>query len=226
MRVNFNKVPCGFSLVELLIALAIMSMTIMISSMGYAFFMEKWQGKLGKFDYQAVSAKNIKLIQNAIDNVYPYILRDETGKASIYFEGDKDNFVAVTSRSIADKSVPAIIRLSVNQADDLSYYIRYQEAQISGQPLISLQQKINFSREFNMFEKAQDIEIRYYGYKNLTEMSGGGEQQWWQTFNSLQRDIMPSKLKFVFVMRGQQQTIEFNVSQVDFRLLNLFNEDF
>lgn len=216
----------GFSLIELLVALAILSMTILISSMGFGFFMDKWGGQLGRFDEQASNAKRLKIVRQAVLNTLPYIVRKKDGKASFYFDGDKDSFVAVTKHSLFGKKLPALYRISVRQNTDLSYSLVYQEQVEAKHPFFSVDQKIVFGPEFTLLDGLTDIRLQYYGFESLSQKVADQSQEWWQSFNGLQRNLLPVSVAILFIWQGEQQSLEIPLVQADVRLLRLFNDAF
>lgn len=216
----------GFSLIELLVALAILSMTILISSMGYSFFMEKWDGQLNKFDQQALIAKRLQMVRQALYNTAPYIVKKSDGKAGFFFDGNEDSFVGVTRRSIFGGEFPAVYRVKVSQADDFSYALVYQEQSLENKPLLSVEQPIVFGEEIALLSELSDIRIQYFGFENLTQKVSNKKQSWWKTYNGLQRNLMPATLGIIFIWDGEQQSLEIPLVQADARLLRLFNDDF
>ncbi len=216
----------GFSLIEMLIAMAIMSMTLLISSLGYSFFMEKWQGNLGRFDNSVLLAKKLMLTRQALSGLLPYILRDQNNQTVIYFEGNQDSLVGVTARAFYSPKTPSVFRFNIVQADDFSYSLVYEEASLAQSPLVSLKQPINYRHKIVLFTNLSDIKFSYYGYKNDTDRINGVKQEWWQSFNALSRRLLPATIRISFILDDQQEQFEFPVAQIDPRLLVLFNDRF
>ena len=90
----------GFTLIELLITMALLSMIILIGSSAFGLFAQRWDGRLGQFDSTMRSAQNIMLVQDVLTSLIPYVAYNRDGKPVIYFEGNRNGFVAVSSRSI------------------------------------------------------------------------------------------------------------------------------
>jgi len=214
----------GFSLIELLVAMAIMSMTLLISSMGYSFFMDRWQKNLGVFDLSAGTAKKLLLTKYTILGISPYILRDSNNNAVIYFEGNEDGLVGVTTRSFFNSDIPSVIRFSLKQQDDFTFHLLYEESPMLGPPLTTIKQTIEYKRKVILLENLTDIKFSYYGNKDLGHYINGGEKIWWQSFNSLNRKLLPQSIRISFVIKGQEERLEFPMSQVDTRMLALFDD--
>ena len=213
----------GFSLIELLVAMAIMSMTIMIASLGYSFYMQRWQKNLGAFDESALNAKKLMLIKQSITGTYPYILRDANGQSSIYFEGNEDGLIAVTTKSFFQSQTPFIMRLSIMQNEDLSFRLTYEDVNISDLPITSITQQFEFSSKIILLTDMKDIKFSYYGAEDFSSLINNGNLEWWKTFNALNRKILPHSIAISFLYKGQTEKITFPVSQVDSRILALFD---
>lgn len=213
----------GFSLIELLVAMAIMSMTIMIASLGYSFYMQRWQQNLGDFNESANNAKKMMLIKQVFTGISPYILRDERGQSAIYFEGNTDGIIAVTTKSIFQSRTPFVMRLSVVQNADLSYKLIYEDADIGNLPITSITQNIDFSSNITLLNDLTDIEFSFYGAKDFTSYIDNGELAWWTSFNALNRKILPHSVRISFIADQQTETMTFPLSQVDSRILALFD---
>ena len=184
----------GFSLIELLVAMAIMSMTIMIASLGYSFYMQRWQKNLGAFDESALNAKKLMLIKQSITGTYPYILRDANGQSSIYFEGNEDGLIAVTTKSFFQSQTPFIMRLSIMQNEDLSFRLTYEDVNISDLPITSITQQFEFSSKIILLTDMKDIKFSYYGAEDFSSLINNGNLEWWKTFNALNRKILPHSI--------------------------------
>ena len=109
----------GFTLVELLVTMSLLSMIILIGSSAFSMFSQRWDGQLGNFDKSARDARNVMLVQNILDSLVPYVTDDTDGGPIIYFEGNRNGFVSVSSQSIQSPEDYAVIRFSVKQDIDL-----------------------------------------------------------------------------------------------------------
>jgi len=216
----------GFSLIELLVAFAIMSMTLLIATTGFSFFMKHWDGQLTHFDQAAKNARRLMLMKRAFTGVYPYILRDKQRKAVLYFEGSQDSVVGVTLTSFFLPQQPSVFRLSVEQQPDFTYNLVYEEAINPAMVLTSLHQNIEFNRKIIIFSQLNNVKLSYFGYESSASLTEGKAPIWWQSFNALQRSIMPRIVRINFLYHHQLQQFDFPISQVDPRILVLFNDNF
>ena len=73
----------GFTLVEMLITMSILSMVVLAGSSAFGFFAQQWDGHLGKFDQSMSSSRNIMLVQEVLDNLMPYMAYDSKDQPSV-----------------------------------------------------------------------------------------------------------------------------------------------
>ena len=154
----------GFTLVELLITMALLSMIILIGSSAFGMFGQRWDGRLGQFDATMRSTQNIMLVQDVLSSLMPYVAYNRDGKPIIYFEGNRNGFVAVSSKSIFSDNDFAVVRFSVRQNVELDYDVLYEESPMVDDVLVSLNQPLEFSRPMVLFESVSDPLFQYYGW--------------------------------------------------------------
>ncbi|MCC2614808.1 prepilin-type N-terminal cleavage/methylation domain-containing protein [Aestuariibacter halophilus] len=216
----------GFSLVELLVAMAILAMTIMIATMGYSYFVQRWQKDANAFDAHVDTLQALKRVQMAVTGLYPYIVRDQEQNATLYFEGSEDSFIGVSKSPFSGRQGLAVVRLSIVQSSDLSYSLQYEEAVLKNDLLLTLEQRHAFTFQQTLLSGASDMVFEYYGYENLGQKTASAARQWWTSFNGSNRNVMPSAIRLQYVKEGQQQAVVFSVSQLNSRALGWFSNDF
>ena len=117
----------GFTLVELLISMALLSMIVLVGASAFGLFSQRWDGQLGDFNADVVNTRNRMLVQEVLDHLVPYVALDTKGRPVMYFEGNRNGFVAVSSRSLFSSDTVAVVRFSVRQNTDLTYDVIYEE---------------------------------------------------------------------------------------------------
>jgi prepilin-type N-terminal cleavage/methylation domain-containing protein len=215
----------GFSLIELLVATAIMTMVLLISSMGYSFFMDRWTNERTAFERVASQAKKLILTREAVQGFYPYILRAENGEPVIYFEGNTDSLIGVTGKSMFINQQMAIVRLRIEQNEDFLYRLIYEEYPLQQKTLTTLTQEFEFEYRATLLSGMKEMSFQYFGARNLEAYVNSSERQWWTTFNALSRKVMPELIRINYVQDAQTESMDFSVSQLDTRQLALFEEE-
>ena len=196
----------GFTLVEMLVSMVLLSMVILIGSGAYSMFSGRWNGRLGHFNQSAKNARQLILVQEALQGIVPYVVTDNDDHGKIYFEGNRNGFVAVTLRSLFTPQMAAVMRLQVKQQADFSYSLIYQEATMERQLLTKAQQKINFGKEIVLFANLTSIEFSYFGWPSSADKYWSPEnfrvkqepKEWANAYNSLETDLQPEQVQIDF----------------------------
>ena len=196
----------GFTLIEMLISMVLLTMVLLIASGAYSLFSERWHGRLGYFNQSATQAKQLILVQEVLKSIIPYVVTDEQGNANLYFEGNRNGFVAVARRSLFNPESSAVVRLKVRQNEDFSYALVYQEWAMTKQLLTKVRQQIDFSEDIVLFDNLKTIEFLYFGWpstkskywqpdvsRELPEPKG-----WFSEYDSIQKKIHPEQVKVNF----------------------------
>lgn len=196
----------GFTLVEMLVSMVLLSMVLLIASSAYALFSERWDGRLGHFNQSVKQAKQLILVQEAVKSVVSYVVTDDKEQPKIYFEGNRNGFVAVTLRSLFAPDVSAVIRIQVLQKPDFSYQLIYQESSMSQRLLIKAKQPLEFSEAIVLYDNLIAVDFQYLGWPSLENKywqaeSATAERQekaWFNDYNSLERNVQPEQVKITF----------------------------
>ncbi|QIR15145.1 PilW family protein [Shewanella aestuarii] len=207
-----GKIDRGFSLVELLVALTIMSLTVLIGSYAYSTFSNKWGQDLGRFNQSFYKAKQNALMPRLMRGIFPYVVENTTGNARIYFEGNSDGFVGVVQNAMFDVSTPAVVRFSVNQDPNFSYSLTYEEWLMYREVFISLEQDFDFTHQFIVLDGYSDIQFEYFGWysnevkaREISAPIGEKDRGWYRNYNSLEKGLLPEKIK-VILSNGDKKT--------------------
>jgi len=196
----------GFTLIEMLISMVLLSMVLLIATSAYSMFSEKWNGRLGYFNRSATDAKHLILVQEVLKSIKPYVVTDDKDEAKLYFEGNRNGFVAVSLRSLFQPNKPAVIRLQVIQNDDFSFALVYQESVMTHQLLTKVTQPLDFTAAIVLFDKLKDVDFTYFGWPTLKAKNWQPDvsfelrepKVWFDEYNSIERRVFPEKVKIVF----------------------------
>ena len=77
----------GFSLLEMLVAITVLSIVIGISTYAYSLFIRQWDGHLGRFDEAQAKYQRLEWLSAALEDTLPYVVRDDEGQLGFYFLG-------------------------------------------------------------------------------------------------------------------------------------------
>src|SRR5690606_13077202 len=85
----------GFTLVELLIAMAIMLTMLVLSGAAYQLYTETWKRDLSRIDNTFAQFRYFELALDAMQAILPLAVTD-SGARAYYFLGREEGFTAVT----------------------------------------------------------------------------------------------------------------------------------
>jgi prepilin-type N-terminal cleavage/methylation domain-containing protein len=161
----------GFTLVELMVSLALLSMIVLVGASAFGLFAQRWDGRLGTFDMAMRNAQNRMLVQDVLDSLVPYVAFDREGRPIIYFEGNRNGFVGVSSKSIFSYGDFAVVRFSVRQKADLQFDVLYEEWPMDRDILVTIEQPLVFSPPITLFSDVRDPVFRYFGWADVSDRS-------------------------------------------------------
>ncbi|GAA0353867.1 hypothetical protein GCM10009092_17770 [Bowmanella denitrificans] len=152
------------------------------------------------------------------------MLRGAENKPILYFEGNRDSFVGITSRPIFYKGNPAAIRLFVEQNDDFSYRLWYQERSLADMPLTALDSDFDYQESLLLLDGVGQVELSYFGAKDLNAYTSHLPFTWWQSFNSLNRGILPELIRISYSGHQGTDNFVFPLAGTDLRSRRLFDD--
>lgn len=190
----------GFSLLEMLVAVAVMSMVIGISTYAYAMFIRQWDGHLGRFDAAQAQYQRLEWLAAALEDTLPYIVRDDAGVAGVYFLGRDEGLTLVTMSPIFGVGEPALIRVFREPDDGDAWRLVYEEAPFAGTLLARADQRMEFRHRLIIARGLPRPVFRYFGWTDLQtrfglEESPGTERLWFDEYDGLLRHFHPEKIE-------------------------------
>lgn len=190
----------GFSLLEMLVAITVLSMVIGISTYAYSLFMRQWDGHLGRFDEAQAQYQRLDWLASALEDTLPYIVRDDNGVLGFYFLGREEGLTAVTMSPIFDIGEPALIRVFREADDSGAWRLVYEEAPFAGNLLARADQRMDFRHRLIIARNVPHLKFRYFGWADLQTRMSFGEalnvrRSWFDEFDGLQRQFHPEKIE-------------------------------
>lgn len=210
----------GFTLIELLVSMSLLSMTILVGSSAFGLLSQRWDGRLGHFDDTMHNAQSMILVHDVLNSLVPYVVYDNYGRPTIYFEGNRNGFVGVSSKSIYAHGNFAVVRFSVSQNLDLTYDVLYEEWPMDDALLHSINQTLDFRAPLVLFASINDPIFSYNGIPERDTQTSSFDEfkvskpQWFDAFNSI--DGLPAPLK---------TSLQFSSPAGEFSMLSIMSEE-
>jgi hypothetical protein len=181
----------GFTLVELLIAMAISTLVIGLATFSFSLFSKDWVSRVTGFERAAARVQRIDLLSNAMSSAVPWTVRDRVGKYGYYFLGRRDGLTLVTAEPVFGGGAPAVIRVFRELEPGGSARLVYEEASLADLILSDADQVLPFKHRMVVASGLRSLEFRYFGWASPTERAsvdiGGGKPIWWEEYDGLQR---------------------------------------
>jgi prepilin-type N-terminal cleavage/methylation domain-containing protein len=156
----------GFTLVELLIAMTVLTMVIGLSSFAFSLFSRYWDGNLERFERSLGSLQRLDLVITALDDALPWAVRGGGGEVGFYFLGREEGVTFVTNSPVFEPGAPALVRLFREQTKNGKWALYYEEAPLGEVSLRFASQVVPFKYRLQVLGSASEIGFRYYGYES------------------------------------------------------------
>lgn len=190
----------GFSLLEMLVAIVVLSIVIGISTYAYSMFVRQWDGHLGRFDEAQSQYQRLEWLAAALHDTLPYLVRDENDATGFYFLGRDEGLTLVTMSPIFGIGEPALIRVFREPEEDGAWRLVYEEAPFAGTLLARADQRMVFRHRLVIARGLPQPRFRYFGWADSstrlsTEELEGVDRKWFEEYDGLQRRYHPEKIE-------------------------------
>ena len=181
----------GFSLLEMLVAMTVLSMVIGISTYAYSMFIRQWDGHLGRFDEAQAQYQRLEWLAAALEDTLPYVVRDDDGVPVFYFLGRDEGLTLVTMSPIFAIGEPALIRVFREPDEGDAWKLVYEEAPFAGTLLVHPDQRMDFRHRLVIARGLPRPVFRYFGSTNLRSRS----RSWFDEYDGMVRQFHPEKIE-------------------------------
>jgi len=208
----------GFTLIEMLVTMVLLSFIVLVGSSAYGMFAQKWSGEMGNFDKTVQGVRDLMLVQEVLDTMIPYVVSGSDNKPGIFFEGNQNGFVGVSSKSIFDKNYQSVVRLSVVQSEDFTFDVVYEEHPMIADVLRSTRKSVDFSERITLFAGVEEPKFEYFGWSSVEDKSGvegvslPKEPRWLTSYNAMDLPFAAEKIRFVFTTQSGEYEIRANLA--------------
>jgi prepilin-type N-terminal cleavage/methylation domain-containing protein len=216
----------GFSLLEMLVAIVVLSIVIGISTFAYSIFIRQWDGHLGRFDEAQAQYQRLEWLATALEDTLPYVVRDEQDQPGFYFLGRDEGLTLVTMSPIFAVGEPALVRVFREPDEDGTWKLVYEEAPFAGTLLARSDQRMEFRHRLVVARDLTKPVFRYFGWANIgsrltIDDAFGGQQYWFDEYDGLVRRYHPEKIE----LRIGSEIAVFDIAARADTLLASFVED-
>jgi prepilin-type N-terminal cleavage/methylation domain-containing protein len=193
-----SKNAKGFTLIELMIAISILSLLLFTGSYSYSLMSARWNKELGHFAQLASQAKNQQLLQSLLAGVQTFVITDKKQRPAFFFIGKQQSLLAVSRGGIYSDKYPEIFRLSTVENDNGLFDLVYQSRSTKNLLLVATEQEITFTQQLTLFTDLTSVSFAYLGWSHFNEKTTNGEiikpPQWFDNFSGIDNQLMPTNM--------------------------------
>lgn len=194
----------GFTLIELIITLIILSLVVLSGTYAYQFMADNWERNRGNYEESLAQYQAWQLIYEAIENTAPKMVRDDEG-TGFYFLGRDNGFTGYTKTSVQAPEYPAVYRLIIEQSEvnEQGLQLVYEEAVLGQQILTNPEQQLPFNYRIVLYKNAEQLSFRYWGWESYKSRISNdidisdtfSERQWFSQYDGFERSEHPQRIE-------------------------------
>jgi prepilin-type N-terminal cleavage/methylation domain-containing protein len=205
------KSKSGFTLIEMLIAISILSLLLFTGSYIYSTLSSRWDKELGEFNQHFEQSRSLILLQELLSGVMPFVVRDKIKDLgpTMFFVGQDDSLLAVSRGGLVNNDFPEIFRLTAVQNANNKYDLVYQSASTQDILLLDTQQTIEFDNRFVVMADLDKVEFRYYGWPGFQLKNNAAEDDdtikaaWYADYSGVDWQLNPEKIELNITLGDQ-----------------------
>lgn len=204
---HHQKNNLGFTLIELMIAISILSMLMFTGAYSYSLMSERWNKELGQYNQTLKLTKNTELFQRLLEGIQPFVIIDSERKPSFFFIGHHDSLMSVSRRGLNSKPFLEVFRLTAIETDPGKFDLIYQSTSTENLMLNKLDQEIIFTKSIKLYENVDKVSFEYFGWKSIIDKSNsaesGAQKQWYQQYSGINSKLLPEVFIVKVIISGK-----------------------
>lgn len=160
----------GFTLIELMLSSALL-MTIMFAGYyAYSLYSQKWQKRVDVYWHSTKQGIGVDALNKLFISTSNYVVKNENGRESIYFEATEDKIRFVSNSPIMSVG-SALVELSVSESNETKQLV-YREKNLQGFPLFlqeDIENFIEWEQQIVLLEGFSEINWSFYGWTSFQD---------------------------------------------------------
>lgn len=181
----------GFTLIEVLLAMMLLSIVMYIGSLSFSIFSERWSKELGGFNDEVIKARNILLLRKVLKTVSNHLYQSEKDEVVYFFKGNSKSVAFVTNEPIFNSDKNVLVKLTITAADNGEEQLWYSESNLA---LLS-SDALTPERSLLLLQD-NDIRFNFYGWQSVEDFNAYFENrtaqpQWSESYNAAATRQLP-----------------------------------
>lgn len=223
----------GFSLVELMVAMLILSAITVISSSAYSLFIRHWDGNFGRVTEELQASRNLNLLYRVIGASSTHVFKDEQYRW-LYFKGTSNQIFGYSEAGIFNnqKVLYALEVSGESGARSLTYF----ETTEQSEQYYSGNEKALWQKQRILINEVAEISFSYIGWESLDaktsyqltgKTNGQLNQGRFSNYDAKVRGLHPDQvLIFVTETDGNQFILRIGLTQRSELAIARFDNEF
>ncbi|XQW85902.1 prepilin-type N-terminal cleavage/methylation domain-containing protein [Thalassotalea piscium] len=228
MSSQMSKVTKGFTLIELMISISILTLLLLTGSFVYSMLYSRWDKQLGSFSESARIAKNVEITQRVLEGVHPFVVVDRTKRPAFFFIGGEDSLLSVSYSGVFSGEFPEIFRITSVKNQNGKFDLLYQAKSVENFILLRTDQDISFDHQLTLFKDLDSVQFSYLGWQDYkvksSRFTSGVKMIRSNRYSGIDSQIMPNKYSLTIVQSGKSLTIPVELDNQTERWLSPYLE--
>lgn len=160
----------GFTLIELMLASALLMTVMFAGYYGYSLYSQKWQKRVDLYWLSTQQGIGLDALNRLFLSASTYVIKNDEGKESVYFEATQNEIRFVTNSPILSTGT-ALIELEIINIGNSKQLI-YREKSLSSAPLYLLSELEGVSewqQEVVLLNDIEQVQWSFYGWTSFQE---------------------------------------------------------
>jgi len=215
----------GFTLIEILLSMVILSSVIFVGSLSFSVYSEKWQSGIGDFDAVYEESRNILLMQKMFVGASNYIIKNEQNDVAYFFEGTAERLAFVSNNPIYNPTSPAVVTLHIETNREGLQDLVYSEYSFENQLLLNKNQSLQTNFSMVLFSR-ENMRFNYFGWETNEQRIASNDGQdfvpvWRKIFDADESGMLPFAVSIIWL---NSEPIIFNMANDNAELLSYTNQ--
>lgn len=203
---NNRQLNKGFTLIELMLATALLMMIMFSGYYAYSLYSQKWQKRVDIFWQSTEQAIALDALTKVITSAVPYAINGENKKSYLYFMGTQTSVSFVSSAALFSDN-PVVVDLTlVPGKQEGMFDLLYREAN-QNFLLVNLEAQPAWSHEVLLLTDIQNFSFSYFGWETfeqaLTQLDdenpSNEDTRKWHFFHDIHKSrMMPEQMQVSF----------------------------
>lgn len=188
----------GFSLIEALVAIAILSAVILIANSFLSALINRWGNETGLFEKAIKTSKSTLSLMDQMGAIFPYVAIDQGNVPRIYFEGNENGFISIINEKNDKSSNEVVLRVSLEEDQSGTFRVIRERWQLPKGRILRINEEIPFGPPELILGGLSSAQFSYLGWESLEDREAfqasraqGNPPNWTNRHNALSLGMMP-----------------------------------